>query len=113
MAKIKTISYVVGVLVALIIVFGFISNASTSMRQAADSIPDANNCTSMNDGDGNPLYFNASDNYCWSINGTPQIIDGRYNLPISSLFASGGVAMLILMGAVLIAVITIAMKRKK
>lgn len=118
MSKAKTtMAYAMGVIIAILIIFSFISNASTSMRQSAESISDANNCSDTTDGAGVAYSYNITSGLCQNSSvGAEDLydtFDGTYDLPLSALFDVGGVAMLLLMAGILIAVIVIAIKRRR
>jgi len=98
---------IIGIIVLMIVGFSFVSAMTGSINKGAKSVSEANNCTTYNDADGYALTYNATSGGCFNSSfGTAYNASlytaGTYKLPLSSLFASGGVVLLVLMIGVLV-----------
>ena len=117
MTKEKVIVSAVTVVIAIILIFSIIAGISTTLRQGAESVTEANNCSLSLDGAGTSHWYNITDGFCWNSTGAdgtgvPEF-DGGKSLPLASMFSSGGVLILILMGSFLLLLIGIALKGAK
>ncbi len=111
---------VVGILlliVFVILLFSLIGGTAGDLTNAADSVTDANNCSlGASDSPQGLLTYNITDKFCYNASTQAVYLAGQFDLPLNSLFSSGGVLMLIFMVAIfLIAIFTVlkGMKDKK
>jgi hypothetical protein len=98
-----------------VVILNIIAGTTLSLKNSAESVTDSNNCSESEDGAGNLHFYNISDKYCYNTTAdggglTKQHIAGQYDLPLNSLFSTGGVAFLVLMAGLLITIVIIALK---
>lgn len=107
------IPIVVSVLIAVIVIFSFIGNASSSMKESSDSITTANNCSQFSGTDGSAYIYNATSGSCHNTSSDVIATARLKTLPLNSLFNSSGVIWLIVMAAVLILLIGASFIKKR
>lgn len=110
MAKIKIITAIIMMIVGIIVIFSIIGGMSSSIKEGAESITDANNCSLGKDANSAELEYNITNKYCYNTTGNVTArgnvyLAGQYDLPLNSLYGSSGVVILILMAVLLISAV--------
>ena len=95
----------------IILVFQFLGSSATDLRDAADSVTDANNC-SLHSQEGEIGIYNFTDKVCYNGTSGGQALytAKQFDLPLSTLFGRSGVLLLIFMSVMLIMVVVTVMK---
>lgn len=101
-------------IIFVILLFQIVGSSAFDLRNAADSVTDANNCSLGTDAAGETLTYNYTNKFCQNSSGGQAYLAGQYDLPLNSLFGRSSVLLLIFMAVVLIiAVGTVIMGIKK
>lgn len=108
MVDIKKVA--VGVLlliIFIILIFQLVGSSAADLRNAADSVTDANNCSTGTDSTGVPLVYNFTDKTCGNSTVGGIYTAGQIDLPLNTLFGRSSVLLLIFMAVIfIIAIIT-------
>jgi hypothetical protein len=109
----KKIVPIVMILITVVIIFSFVGNIAPEIKNGANSIYLANNCSYGKDIDNKPYTYNQTDGYCYNSSGGSGKVYAASGLdiPFKGLFAPGGIVVLVLMAGILLFVIAIAMKK--
>lgn len=112
----KPIETIAIIILSIVVIFSLVSGMSNSIVTSTRAVSEANNCTEFTDKAGATLYYNRTTQTCF--NSTPagdQDLGyvGFYELPLSSLFAEGGVLVIILMIGIILTVIGVVIWRKR
>lgn len=125
----KTIATIILTIVAIVLIFNIVGGTSENLKEGAEGVSEANNCSVSSDPNlDTSLWYNSTDQSCY--NGTESTttrnecssipeyncskVHGAelYSLPLSSLFSPSGVIMLIVMAGILISVVAFVLKKK-
>lgn len=107
----KTLITVIGVIITVIILFSFVGGSASTVINASNSVLYPNDCDATDDSAGAPYYFNVSDGDCYNSSTASQGTAELDRLPLSALFASNGVILIILMAMLLIGITVYILKR--
>lgn len=115
----EKLTLVIGSIILIVLILSVIANLNSSLGDGADSITDANDCSTRSDTNGNALIYNITDKWCYNTTASAGnttgavILAGQYDLPLNTLFGRTGVTLLIVMAGLFILLISVALKKKK
>lgn len=113
MEAMKKVFAVIMVIITVIIVMNIIGHTAGPLKEGADGITEAHNCSEGEDNTGATLTYNSSNGFCLNSTGDKEYAAGYYDLPMNSLFGKTGVVFLCLMAGLLIGLITLVLKFRK
>lgn len=104
----KVVIGLILLIVFIILIFQLVGSSAGELKASADSITDANNCSTGNDAAGIPLVFNVSDKACSNSTGNSQYTAGQFDLPLNTLFGRNSVLLLVFMAVIfMVAIFTV------
>jgi hypothetical protein len=104
---------VILLVVFVILIFQLVGNSAGDLTSAAESITDANNCSDGTDSTGATFTYNQSSKFCVNSTDDKVYLAGQIDLPLNTLFGSGGILMLIFMAVILIIAVMTVIKGMK
>ena len=104
---------VILLIVFIILIFQLVGNSAPELTDAADSITDANNCSTGSDSTGTPLSYNFTSKGCFNSTGDELYTAGQFDLPLNALFGRSSVLLLVFMVVIFIVALFTVMRGLK
>ena len=105
------ITGIVLVIVAIIVIFTIVGNTAADIKDASESITDANNCTDGSDAAGTAWFYNSTGVSCANATNGSIYPAGYNRLPLSNLFATNSVIILVFMSAIFLTSLILVIKK--